>query len=78
MRLFEYDDLPFDEFRGFRAVKVENGRAAYSIIVDRPESKDVSHVVLFSHSAAVSDQLGDLILGQGARISSLFVRRHEG
>ena len=77
MRLFEYTDLPFDEFRGFRAVKTENGRTAYSIIVDRPENKALAHVVQFSHSAAIDDRLADVILTQGAYISSLFVRRDE-
>lgn len=77
MRLFEYVDLPFDEFRGFRAVKVEDGRTAYSVIVDRPENKTLSHVVLFSHSAPINDRLGDDILVQGANISSLFVRADE-
>ena len=73
VRLFEHLELPFDEYRGVRAVKVEDGRTAYSIIIDRPENKDLSHVVLFSHSATIDDQLGDVILGQGAQISSLFV-----
>lgn len=77
MRLFQYTELPFDEFRGFRAAKVEDGRTVYSIIIDRPENKGLSHVVLFSHSAAISDRLGDVILGQGAHISSLFVRPDE-
>lgn len=78
MRLFQYTELPFDEFRGLRAAKVEDGRTVYSIIIDRPENKALSHVVVFSHSAAISDRLGDVILAQGAHISSLFVRRHEG
>jgi hypothetical protein len=77
MRLLEYADLPFDEFRGFRAVKVENGRTAYSVIVDRPENKTLSHVVVFSHSASMTDRLGDDILAQAAHISSLFVRPDE-
>lgn len=73
MRLLEYDDLPFDEFRGFRAVKVEDGKTAYSVIIDRPENKALSHSVLFSQTAAINDVLADIILGQGAHISSLFI-----
>jgi hypothetical protein len=74
VRLFEHLELPFDELRGVRAVKIEDGRTSYSIIIDRPENKDLSHVVLFSHSATINDQLADVMLEQGGHISSLFVR----
>ena len=77
MRLFEHIELPFDELRGVRAVKVEDGKTAYSIIIDRPENKTLSHVVLFSHSAPVTDRLGEDILAQAVHISSLFVRPDE-
>jgi hypothetical protein len=77
MRLLEYSDLPFDEFRGFRALKIEEGKTAYSIIIDRPENKAISHVVQSSHSSRIHTHLADTILAQGARISSLFIRRED-
>jgi hypothetical protein len=78
VRLFEHLDLPFDELRGLRAVKIEDRKTAYSVIIDRPENKSLSHVVQFSHSAAINDHIGDDILARGAYISSLFVRADEG
>ncbi|MDP2949269.1 MAG: hypothetical protein Q8P22_07000 [Chloroflexota bacterium] len=78
MRLLEYSGLPFDEFRGFRAVKIEEGKTAYSIIIDRPENKAISHAVQFSHSSRIEASLADTILAQAVRISSLFIRPEEG
>lgn len=77
MRLLEYRDLPFDEFRGFRAVKVQEGKTAYSVIIDRAENKAILHLVQFSYSGPVDSKLGDTILKEGARISSLFIHREE-
>ena len=78
MRLLEYRDLPFDEFRGFRAVKIQEGKTAYSIIIDRPDNKAISHAVQFSNSGRIEASLADTILAQGVRISSLFIRREDG
>ena len=77
MRLLEYGDLPFDEFRGFRAVKIEAGKTAYSVIIDRPENKGISHVVRFSHSGRTGAKLAETILREGTRISLLFIRPEE-
>jgi hypothetical protein len=78
IRLLEYSDLPFDEFRGFRAVKTEDGKTAYSIIIDSAETKAILHLVQFSYSGRVHSKLADVILKEGARISSLFIRPEEG
>ena len=65
--------LPFDEFRGFRAVKKRNGDVLYHVIVDRPTNEEVSHAVSFSYPAKLDMNLPVTLLQRAVDISKLFV-----
>lgn len=75
---FDIPSMPFDEIRGFRAVKLADDRKTkYSIVVDRPESKDYHHAVTFSFVASFDHEVVASLLKEGISISRQFVRPHE-
>ncbi len=75
---FDIPLMPFDEIRGFRAVKLADDRKTkYSIVVDRPESKDYHHAVTFSFVASFDHEVVTSLLKEGISISRQFVRPRE-
>jgi hypothetical protein len=72
-RPLEMERLPFDEFRGFRAVKLRNGDVLYSIVVDRPTSEEIAHSLRFSYPARLDGHLPATLLERAVEISRLFV-----
>jgi hypothetical protein len=66
-------NLPFDELRGFRAVKRGNGDLLYSLIIDRPTNRDISHSITFSFSMRLDKNLPLTVLERARDISRLFV-----
>jgi len=75
LHLIDLPSLPFDEIRGFRAVKFANGRKTrYSIIVDRPENRDFHHSVNFSFTARFDSSIIDVLLKEGVSVSRQFIR----
>jgi hypothetical protein len=78
MSLFDVPAMPFDEIRGFRAVKFANAtKTRYSIIVDRPENRDYYQSINFSFTASLTSPLIDTLLRDGVSISLQFVRPRE-
>jgi hypothetical protein len=65
--------LPFDEFRGFRAVKKRNGDVLYHVIVDCPANKEISHSISFSYPAKLDMNLPINLLNRAVEVSRLFV-----
>lgn len=65
--------LPFDEFRGFRAIKTLEGEVLYNIIVDRATNREISHSLTFSYPARLDGRLPLSVLERAAEISRLFV-----
>lgn len=72
-RPLEMEVLPFDEFRGFRAVKLRNGDVLYSIIVDRAANSDIAQSLTFSYPARLDGHLPLAVLRRAVEISRLFV-----
>ena len=78
MHLLDLPSMPFDEIRGFRAVKFAGGKKTrYSIIVDRPENKDFHQSITFTLTARLTPSLIDSVLAEGISISQQFVRRRD-
>lgn len=74
MKVRQPDIVPFDEIRGYRLVRLSNGDIAYSVIVDRPASEDISHTVTFALLSRLTPALPEEILKQAASISSVLIK----
>ena len=78
LKLLNVPSMPFDEIRGFRAVKfTDDGRVKYSVVLDRPQSKDYTQLVSFSLASTLTTSLVDLLLSEATEISSRLIRRIE-
>ncbi len=63
------DDEIFDEVRGMRLVKLADGKNLFTLIVDRPDNKNIYHVVVFSYVGNISDTLPKTIFDEAISIS---------
>lgn len=72
-KLLQEGVLPFDEFRGFRAVKLQGDELLYTIIVDRPTNSAIAHFLSFSNVARLDSETPGALLEQATRISRRLV-----
>lgn len=59
----------FDEIRGVRFTKTQDNKIVYSVIMDRPENKDISTNIIFQYTGTFSKNLPENITKYATDIS---------
>jgi hypothetical protein len=67
------DSSYFDEIRGVRVTKLEKDEQLYTVIIDRPDNKAISHSVRFNYKTKLKSDVLNLVFEYGKNISERFV-----